>query len=135
MTKAELVEKIAEEAGITKKAANSVLRAFVGAVHSKLTSEDGSIKVANLGTFRIVDRKARIGVNPRTGQRMTIPARRSPGFTPSKALRATVPAEVEEAHDPCADPEGMLDKVMCKVCGLPGVGDLPFCKDHQHHHS
>ena len=89
MTKADLVSKIAEEAGITKKAAGLALDAFVGAVHDALKKKEGAIRISDLGTFRVLRRKARSGVNPQTQKKMKIPAMKVPRFTPSKALRET----------------------------------------------
>ncbi len=90
MTKSDLVSHIAREAGITKKAAAAALEAFVGAVHASLKKKTGSIRVSGLGTFKVLQRKSRAGVNPQTGKKMTIPAMKVPRFSPAKALRNTV---------------------------------------------
>jgi len=89
MTKAELVSQIAKKAGITKKAATAALNAIVGAVHKSLKKKDGSIRIADLGTFKVIKRKARSGVNPRTGEKMKIRAGKAPRFSASKALKET----------------------------------------------
>jgi DNA-binding protein HU-beta len=90
MTKTELVAKIATDAAITKKAAVGVLDAVVVAIHDALKKKDGTIRIADLGTFRIVQRKARTGVNPQTGKQINIPAMKVPRFTASKALKEIV---------------------------------------------
>ncbi len=90
MTKAELVSRIAEEANITKKAAGMALDAVVDSVHDSLKKKDGKIRIADLGTFRVVKKKARTGVNPQTRQKIKIPATKVPRFSPSRALRETV---------------------------------------------
>jgi DNA-binding protein HU-beta len=90
MTKAELVSHISEEAGITKKAASSALDAFVGAVHDSLKQKEGKIRIADLGTFKVVKKKARSGVNPQTRKKIKIPATKAPRFSASKALKDTV---------------------------------------------
>jgi len=87
MTKAELVNKMAEEAGITKKAAASALNAFIGSVHESLKKKTGRIRVADLGTFYVSKRNARTGVNPQTRKKIKIPAMTVPRFSASKALR------------------------------------------------
>lgn len=92
MTKAELVSLIAEEAGITKNAASLALEAFVEAIHGALQEKESRIRVAGLGTFRVVNRKARQGVNPRTGKKMRIPAMKAPRFDAGKALKEAVRA-------------------------------------------
>ncbi len=90
MTKAELVKKIAKDAGITGKAADKALGAFVGAIHTTLKKKDGKIRIADLGTFVVVHKKARIGVNPQTKKKIKIPAGNVPRFRASKALKQAV---------------------------------------------
>ncbi len=90
MTKAELVGRIAEEAGITKKAAAAALEALVGAVQDSLKKKDGTIRITDLGTFKVSHRKARSGVNPQTQKKMKIPAMKVPRFTAAKALKDIV---------------------------------------------
>ena len=90
MTKAELVGRIAEDAGITKKAAAAALQALVGAVHDSLKKKDGTIRITDLGTFKVSQRKARTGVNPQTQKKIKIPATKVPRFTAAKALKEIV---------------------------------------------
>ena len=90
MTKSDLVSHIAKEAGITKKAAAAAVDAFVGAVHASLKKKTGSIRISGLGTFKVSQRKARAGVNPRTQKKIKIPAMKVPRFSASKTLRETV---------------------------------------------
>ncbi len=90
MNKPEIIALISERADITKKAATRVLGTFVDAVHTSLKSEEGKIRIAALGTFRVVKMEPRRGVNPRTGKEMTIPAMRVPRFTAAKALKQVV---------------------------------------------
>jgi nucleoid DNA-binding protein len=90
MTKTELVNRIAEEAQITKKAAAAALNAFVTSVHDSLKTKDGEIRVSDLGTFKVVARKARTGVDPRTRAEIRIPAMTVPRFSASKALKEAV---------------------------------------------
>jgi len=89
MTKDDLIARIAEEAGITRKAADLVLKAFVGAIHDSLKGIDASIRVPDLGTFKVSQRKARIGVNPGTGDKIQIAAASVPSFVASKALKSS----------------------------------------------
>ena len=90
MTKAELISRIAKEASITKRAAGNAFDAIVGAVHDSLKKKDGSIRISGVGTFTVVKRKARTGLNPRTQKKIKIPAKTLPRFSASKALRETV---------------------------------------------
>lgn len=86
MTKAELVSYIASESSITKKAAELALDSLVTAVRTTISSE-GEIRVPDLGTFKVIERKARAGVNPQTGKKITIPATKTPVFRASKSLK------------------------------------------------
>jgi DNA-binding protein HU-beta len=90
MTKDELINVIAKEAGITKKAATAALDAFVGAVHGSLKKKTGSISISPLGAFRVVQKKPRAGVNPQAGKKMKIPVMKVPRFSPAKALKNTL---------------------------------------------
>ncbi len=90
MTKAELINWMAKEAGITKKAANAALNTVVGAIHASLKKKDGKIRIAGLGTFVVVHRKARTGVNPQTKAKIKIPAGNVPRFRASTALKQAV---------------------------------------------
>lgn len=89
MTKAELVGRIAEEAGISKKAAAAALDSVVAAIHEVLKKGE-KIRVTDLGSFSVVKRQARQGVNPRTGKPLKIPATKAPKFTAAKALKDVV---------------------------------------------
>jgi len=90
MTKGELVNWMAKEAGITKKAAAATLNAFVKAVHDSLKKKSGKIRIADLGTFVVAHRKARTGVNPRTMKKINIAAGNVPRFRASKPLKQLV---------------------------------------------
>jgi len=91
MTKAELVARIATDSGLSRKAADKALKAFVGAIHEALeASSDAKVRIPDLGTFRVSKRKSRTGVNPRTREKMHIPATVVPAFTAAKALKQAV---------------------------------------------
>jgi len=90
MTKAELVNWMAKEADITKKGATVALGAFVKAIHDSLKKKGGKIRVAELGTFVVVHRKARDGVNPQTKKKIRIPAGNVPRFRASRSLKKAV---------------------------------------------
>jgi DNA-binding protein HU-beta len=89
MTKAELVSEIAQKADVTKKVAEMMVKTLIESVHRTL-KETGEIRIDGLGTFKVAERKARTGVNPRTGVKMEIPATKAPVFRPAKALKETV---------------------------------------------
>ncbi|MBI5568345.1 MAG: HU family DNA-binding protein [Desulfomonile tiedjei] len=87
MTKADLVSRMAKDAGISQKAADAALTAIVGAIHQVLKGSEGQVRIADLGTFKTSKRSARIGVNPRSGAKITIPATVVPTFSAAKALK------------------------------------------------
>ncbi len=89
MTKAELVSQVADKAGLTKREAEKAVEAITEAVNQALVS-GGRIQVRGLGIFEVVQRAAKVGRNPRTGQRVTVPARRAVRFRPARSLRASV---------------------------------------------
>jgi len=89
MTKADMVARIAEDAGISKKAATAALDSMVAAIHDVLKNGD-KVRISELGSFSVVQRKARQGVNPRTGKPIKIPATSAPKFTAAKALKDAV---------------------------------------------
>ena len=89
MTKAELVSEIAEASDVTKKTAETMLKTLIESVHQAL-KETGEIRIDGLGTFKVVERKARTGVNPRTGAKMEIPATKAPAFRAAKSLKESV---------------------------------------------
>jgi len=85
MTKAELVSIMAEEAGITKVAAGSVLDAYVATVAKEL-KKNGRMGLLGFGSFSVVKRKAREGRNPQTGKAIKIPAKKVVKFKAGKTF-------------------------------------------------
>ena len=90
MTKAELVEKMAKDAGISKAAAGKALNSFADSVKKALKKKDGKITLTGFGTFSKVRRKARKGRNPRTGEAIKIKASNAVRFKPGKALKDAI---------------------------------------------
>ena len=89
MTKKEIISHIAEKVSITNKVSVGVLDALIALIIQTL-KEEGEIRIAQLGTFKVVERKARIGVNPKTGAKISISARKVPTFKAAQALKDTV---------------------------------------------
>ena len=90
MTKAEIVEKAAKDAGITKVAAGEVLESFMDSVTKALKKKNGKVTLVGFGTFEKVRRKARKGRNPQTGEPIKIKAANVVKFRPGKKLRESV---------------------------------------------
>lgn len=89
MNKAELVEKVAGEVGLTKKDVNNVVDGVTSAITDSLAGGE-KVTLVGFGTFQVQKRKARQGVNPQTGQRISIPAKDVPKFKPGRSLREAV---------------------------------------------
>ncbi len=89
MNKADLVAKITKDAGLTKTEATKAVNAFIETVTDALVKGEKVILVG-FGTFKVVERKARKGRNPRTGETIKIKAKKSPKFVPGKALKEKV---------------------------------------------
>ena len=86
MNKGELVVKIAEKTGLSKKDAEAALKAFTDIVAEELKKGE-KIQLVGFGTFEVSERAARTGRNPQTGEEMTIAASKSPKFKAGKALK------------------------------------------------
>ena len=86
MTKAELVDFIAEKADLTKADAGRALDAMVEGV-TKGLKENGKVTLVGFGTFSAKKREARTGRNPQTGEAVKIPARTVPGFKAGNKLK------------------------------------------------
>ncbi len=85
MNKAELVAKIAEDAGISKTQANAALDSFTAAVTKTLKSGD-KVTLVGFGTFSVTKRSARTGRNPQTGATIKIKAKKVAKFKAGKEL-------------------------------------------------
>ena len=89
MNKSELIEAIAQEAGISKSAAQKALDATTNAVTNALKNGD-TVTLVGFGTFYVGERAERQGRNPKTGETLTIPATKKPRFRPGKPLKEAV---------------------------------------------
>lgn len=83
MNKAELVDKIAKDAEITKAQANEALDSFTKSVVTTLKKGD-KVTLVGFGTFSVTKRSARIGRNPQTGKEIKIPAKKVAKFKAGK---------------------------------------------------
>ncbi|CAN5886937.1 HU family DNA-binding protein [soil metagenome] len=92
MTKADLVEQIAEATGLTKKDTAVVVDGFLEAVKQAL-ARGSNIEIRGFGSFKVKRRKARKARNPRTGDAVYVAGRLVPTFKPSKELKELVMEE------------------------------------------
>ncbi len=86
MTQAQFFQAVAEGSQVSKAQVRAVFQAVEDVVTKRLKAE-GKIPLGGLGAVKLVDRKARIGLNPATGEQIKIPARTAIKLTPAKALK------------------------------------------------
>ena len=89
MTKDQMIAKMSETAGITKKQASEALETFMGSVTTQLKKGE-KVSFSGFGTFSVSKRKARIGRNPQTGDQINIPATKVPVFKAGKHLKEAI---------------------------------------------
>ncbi|MCF0120659.1 MAG: HU family DNA-binding protein [Oscillospiraceae bacterium] len=89
MNKAELVNKIAADSGLSKKDSEKALTTALDAITEALANGE-KVSLVGFGIFDIKERAERVGRNPRTGEATTIPASRVPQFKPGKSLKEAV---------------------------------------------
>lgn len=89
MNKAELVNAMATETGVSKKNVEKVLNSFINVVSNKMANK-GKVQLVGFGTFETRERAARKGLNPQTKEEIKIPACTVPAFKAGKALKDKV---------------------------------------------
>jgi DNA-binding protein HU-beta len=89
MTKADFVDRVAENAGLNKKQAGDALDAVLTSIEDALKSGD-EVNFTGFGKFHVAERGAREGRNPRTGESMTIAASKVPRFTAGSGLKKAI---------------------------------------------
>jgi len=90
MTKAELIDQIAQDTGITKTEAGAALNSFTDNVTKALKEKNGKLSLIGFGTFTKAHRKAREGRNPQTGESIKIKAHNVVKFKAGKKLKDAV---------------------------------------------
>lgn len=90
MTKAQLIEQMAKDTSISKAQADKVLTSLLDSIQQAMKPKDGQVTLPGFGKFSKVYRKARNGVNPSTGERITIKARHAIKFQAAKALKDAI---------------------------------------------
>lgn len=89
MTKKDLIAHVAKKANLTNKASSEAVQAMLNGIRDSLKKGD-KVVITGFGTFSVRSRAARPGRNPKTGEKITLPARKAPGFTPGKTLKKAV---------------------------------------------
>ncbi len=86
VSKADLVDMVADETGMKKKDVKDVMDTMLDKITDHLDS-DYKVQLTGFGTFEVRERKARTGVKPGTTERIRIPASKYPAFKPGKSLK------------------------------------------------
>jgi DNA-binding protein HU-beta len=89
MNKGELVDKVAQTANVTKKQADAVISATIEAI-MEAVSENDKVTLVGFGSFEPRERQKREGRNPKTGEKMEIPATTVPAFSAGKLFKDKV---------------------------------------------
>ncbi len=89
MTRIELIEKTAEGSDLAKRDVERILEKIISTIQVALKNGE-KVALAGLGTFVVVDKKARTARNPKTGESIQVPAKKAPKFKPGKELKELV---------------------------------------------
>jgi integration host factor subunit beta len=89
MTKADLIEEVSRLADLTRKDSEIIVETIFESIVTSLRAGD-KIEIRGFGSFRTRQRKPRVGRNPKTGDRVEVPAKKIPFFKPSKELKDVV---------------------------------------------
>lgn len=89
MTKKDLIDIVSKKANLTNKASREAVQVFLNTIRDSLKRGE-KVVITGFGTFSIRKRAARPGRNPKTGEKITLAARKAPGFTPGKTLKKVV---------------------------------------------
>jgi DNA-binding protein HU-beta len=89
MNKTQLIEAVAADSGLSKADSARAIESVVGTV-SKTLKKGDEVVITGFGKFSVVKRAARMGVNPRTGEKVKIKASKAPKFTAGAALKQVV---------------------------------------------
>ena len=97
MTKAELVEEVARISELTKKHSEIIVNTVFDSIIDALR-KDEKIELRGFGSFRIRQRRSRQGRNPKTGDKVDVPAKRIPYFKPGKELKELINSSAQSSE-------------------------------------
>jgi DNA-binding protein HU-beta len=89
MTKIELIDQVAEKVEMPKKEIEKILETIIATVQNALKAGE-KVSLTGLGTFVIREKKARVARNPKTGEQVQVPAKKTPKFKPGKELKEII---------------------------------------------
>ena len=99
MTKADLIDEVSRLAELTRKDSEVIVETIFDSVVRSLRAGD-KIEIRGFGSFRTRQRKPRMGRNPKTGEKVEVPAKKIPFFKPSKELKDLVNEGIADAAAP-----------------------------------
>src|SRR5499426_1670800 len=99
MTKADLIDEVSRVVEMTRKESEIIVETIFDSIVKSLRAED-KIEIRGFGSFRTRQRQARIGRNPKSGDKVEVPAKRIPYFKPSKELKDLVNGDAPAAAVP-----------------------------------
>ena len=103
MTKADLVEEVSRVTELTRKDSEVIVDTLFDSVIKALKTGD-KLEVRGFGSFRVRQRNARVGRNPKTGEKVEVPAKRVPYFKPSKELKDLINEDGSVPSTPSESP-------------------------------
>jgi integration host factor subunit beta len=103
MTKADLIDEVSRLAELTRKDSEVIVETIFDSVVRSLRAGD-KIEIRGFGSFRTRQRRPRVGRNPKTGERVEVPAKKIPFFKPSKELKDLVNETTPDAVAPTPAP-------------------------------
>lgn len=89
MTKKDIIEVVAKKANLTNKASRDAIQTFLNTIRDSLKRNE-KVVLTGFGTFSVRKRAERVGRNPKTGAKITLSARKTPGFTPGKTFKKAI---------------------------------------------
>jgi integration host factor subunit beta len=89
MTKADLIDEVAKKSDLSKKDAEVIVQAVLDSIVDSLKL-GGKVELRGFGSFRLRERAARQGRNPKTGEKVFVPAKKVPYFKPGKDLKELI---------------------------------------------
>jgi integration host factor subunit beta len=102
MTKADLIEEVARVTDVTRRDSEVIVETIFDSIVHSLRAGD-KIEIRGFGSFRTRQRNSRVGRNPKTGDRVDVPAKKIPFFKPSKELKDLVNTDGTPAAAPAAE--------------------------------
>jgi DNA-binding protein HU-beta len=90
MNKSEIAQRMVKDSTIIKSNAIKVIDTLVTVIGDALKKRDGKVTLVGFGTFKVIEKKAKVGRNPKTGAKISIPKRKVPKFVAGKELKKLV---------------------------------------------